>query len=675
MTKPSIAELLNASGHATYTSPLVMRAMYTLYGNIGANLDERNWSAILQSSNPLETAEAGLRAMYQDSGYLLRNTIHLVQSGYVAAQAEFTYRQMADRLGFTYTPEWSVGTAYEYLGPLNTEQLIALVPVTPATPPPPLPTISIAGGDNGFTVTLNVAGTVALSVSGTLGNFAAGTTLLTEQGIIKEGYLTLAANGNTSAATSQYVVLGTAGDDIIDTTAAGNRVNYIFAGAGNDNITGGEGADVLYGGAGDDNFWVNAGNQVVAGEVYDGGEGFDTLFVVADANFSGVTAVKSIERIVLGDDVDVIFDAATLTAQTIAIDGTGNTANLETVTINGTDSADTINLGGITPNAATVKGLTINGLGGNDTITGSAGNDTISGGAGADTLTGGNGSDIFVYTTRDESYYAGAGTPLDTIVDFATGTDKIRFNLSGNAVDASDFATVANFVNGTGNSIVYSTVDSALYVSATGTNLNNTTAGAYVVSSVNPIVAGDLQFVITGTGGSDVLKGGAGNDTIILTEVTAATDTVVLGTTATANGVDTITGFNFSAAAAGGDVLNVAAFIGAALDTTAAVGVSSLGVTISSSLDYTTDNVNVIQLTDIQTLTAANFSLYNTSTTIHLTSSSKFLIAADVAGDVDAIQNLYYVTTDDKTDATVTLVGTLNEGALDATNLFTGTPV
>ena len=33
MSKPSIADLLNASGHTIYTPELVQRAMYSLYGN------------------------------------------------------------------------------------------------------------------------------------------------------------------------------------------------------------------------------------------------------------------------------------------------------------------------------------------------------------------------------------------------------------------------------------------------------------------------------------------------------------------------------------------------------------------------------------------------------------------------------------------------------------------
>ena len=71
-----------------------------------------------------------------------------------------------------------------------------------------------------------------------MGNFAGGNTVLSEQATLKQGFLTLSASGLTSAATSQYVVLGTSGDDTIDTRAAGHRVDYIFGGAGNDTIIG-----------------------------------------------------------------------------------------------------------------------------------------------------------------------------------------------------------------------------------------------------------------------------------------------------------------------------------------------------------------------------------------------------------------------------------------------------
>ena len=89
---------------------------------------------------------------------------------------------------------------------IGTPALIALVPVMPEAPPAPLPTISVASSAAGFTVSLNVAGAVKMSVSGDLGSFTAGTTVLTQQATIKEGFLTLSSNGNTSAATSQYAM-------------------------------------------------------------------------------------------------------------------------------------------------------------------------------------------------------------------------------------------------------------------------------------------------------------------------------------------------------------------------------------------------------------------------------------------------------------------------------------
>ena len=128
MQKPSIAELLSASGYTTYTPELIQRAMSTLYGHVGANLDGRNWAAILQSANPLEAAEAALLAMYQNSAYLVSNIEHLAQKGYVPAQAELTYRQLAERVGFTHNNGWSVGTAYDGLSQKSTPQLLAEVP-------------------------------------------------------------------------------------------------------------------------------------------------------------------------------------------------------------------------------------------------------------------------------------------------------------------------------------------------------------------------------------------------------------------------------------------------------------------------------------------------------------------------------------------------------------------
>jgi hypothetical protein len=118
MNKPSIAELLIASGNTTFTPDLIGRAVDTLYGNIGAGLDERDWDTILASDDPLAAAEAGLVAMYSDKDFLLRNANHL-SANYGAAQIEYTYRQIADRLEFSHSPEWATGTRYESVAELD----------------------------------------------------------------------------------------------------------------------------------------------------------------------------------------------------------------------------------------------------------------------------------------------------------------------------------------------------------------------------------------------------------------------------------------------------------------------------------------------------------------------------------------------------------------------------
>lgn len=317
-----------------------------------------------------------------------------------------------------------------------------------------------------------------------------------------------------------------------DTLVGGAGADTLIGGGGNDNITGGAGADELFGGDGDDNFFVNAGNEVVPGESYDGGNGFDTVFVLADADFTGVTTFTSIERIVLADDVDVVFDAAALSGDTIAIDGTGNTANLETVIVNGTNSGEVINLAGITPNASTVVGITINGFGGDDTIIGTAGNDTIIGGdgndviwggLGNDSIDGGLGDDIFVVSGSDQ-------TAGDTIIG-GGGADEIHMFVDIGAlapiVAEFDFDNISDvlLIRPTGDTIqnrtvTFSTITENI-VQTVVLNANNLTTGALLVTNnaassttTFNITGGDANDQLIGSDGDDTLSGGGGDDTI-----------------------------------------------------------------------------------------------------------------------------------------------------------------
>ncbi|WP_439546590.1 beta strand repeat-containing protein [Sandarakinorhabdus sp.] len=317
-----------------------------------------------------------------------------------------------------------------------------------------------------------------------------------------------------------------------DTLVGGAGADTLIGGGGNDNITGGAGADQLFGGDGDDNFFVNAGNEVVPGESYDGGNGFDTVFVLADADFTGVTTFTSIERIVLADDVDVVFDAAALSGDTIAIDGTGNTANLETVIVNGTNSGEVINLAGITPNASTVVGITINGFGGDDTIIGTAGNDTIIGGDGNDEIWGGLGNDSIDGGLGDDIFVVSGShqTAGDTIIG-GGGVDEIHMFVDPVAlapiVAEFDFDNISDvlLIRPTGDTtqnrtVTFSTITENI-VQTVVLNANNLTTGALLVTNnaassttTFNITGGDANDQLIGSDGDDTLSGGDGDDTI-----------------------------------------------------------------------------------------------------------------------------------------------------------------
>lgn len=296
MTKPSIAELLIASGYTDFNFPLIQQAIQTLYGDVGANLDERDWSAIMAASNPMAVAEQALKDQWQNTAYLLRNADHLIIQGYSPVSVEFTYRQMAERLDFAYGASWSAGTQYEWLGALSDTELAARVAAESASRNAPFSvnwtdtsegqlldlrhlTVgaiitfvnddvrddapdTIYGGD-GNDVFINgehidewgadlwgpvygQAGTDEIRFGGNwddgVDGAINGVELLT---------LSSAASVTLDAQTEAFTITGSSGNDTI------------VAGAGADTITGGDGADTITGGSGLDSITGGAGADVI----------------------------------------------------------------------------------------------------------------------------------------------------------------------------------------------------------------------------------------------------------------------------------------------------------------------------------------------------------------------------------------------------------------------------
>jgi Ca2+-binding RTX toxin-like protein len=199
------------------------------------------------------------------------------------------------------------------------------------------------------------------------------------------------------------------GTDLNNTLNFGSATMTNIAGiyglAGNDTITGSAGADIIVGGDGNDT--LNGGNGDDIFRYDDADEGFDAV--------NGGAGADIIEATGSG----VVIGLSSITGIE-TINGYGDTLIL------GSTASNTFNF-----SAMTINGATIDGGGGNDTITGTSAYDYIYGGAGADRLSGYLGSDIlrgdagndiFDFNTVADS---DALNGEDIILDFVQGQDKI----------------------------------------------------------------------------------------------------------------------------------------------------------------------------------------------------------------------------------------------------------
>lgn len=197
--------------------------------------------------------------------------------------------------------------------------------------------------------------------------------------------------------------------DFSTTTITGSNV-VLFAGSGNDTLTGSAGDDRIIGGG--DNDVLDGGNgsdtYFVSGNLFDGFQGFETY---RDTGTAGTDTLLA-----QGDgDVDVgitVMDAGN------GIEVLDVTGVLGTTRLLGGGGDDVMNF-----SAMTVRGerVVIDAGNGTDVVFGTAGADTIIGGSGNDSLAGGAGNDV---------YQVGRGSGYDVIYDVdatAGNVDKVVY--------------------------------------------------------------------------------------------------------------------------------------------------------------------------------------------------------------------------------------------------------
>lgn len=301
-------------------------------------------------------------------------------------------------------------------------------------------------------------------------------------------------------------------------------IENLIGGSGDDVLYGDTGANVLAGGLGNDSLDGGGGNDTVAGgagaDAMVGGAGFDILDYGSSA--LGVAINLATGSAAGGDAAgDVFFE----------FEGVFGSAFNDTLT--GSSAADVL-VGGA----------------GDDVILGGLGSDTLEGGTGIDTLSY-DGSPIGVNVNLATGAVSGGHATGDVISGFenligSAGNDT----LTGDAGDNRLAGGAGNDVlNGGGG------IDLADYSTATG-NLTITMGATVTVAgfgtdtwtSIEGVIGGSGNDLITGGAGDDVLFGGAGNDTI-----------------RGGNGNDTVdagAGGNIVNLGAGADTLVVSAFYG-----------------------------------------------------------------------------------------------------------------
>jgi Ca2+-binding RTX toxin-like protein len=189
-----------------------------------------------------------------------------------------------------------------------------------------------------------------------------------------------------------------------DNLTGSDEANVLSGNAGNDTLTGNGGTDVLNGGDGDDLMIPGAGNDTAAG-----GAGTDTVdYASAGAGGVGVNVNLATGQ-ASGEGNDTISDTENASGSSFADSMRGTTgANVlnsrggnDAVqalagddTVNGGAGQDVLNAGGGNDRVSGGTGQdTIRGAGGNDNLNGGPAADTLMGGAGNDVLSGGAGPD------------------------------------------------------------------------------------------------------------------------------------------------------------------------------------------------------------------------------------------------------------------------------------------
>lgn len=532
--------------------------------------------------------------------------------------------------------------------------------------------------DTGGTATLNFIGNNSV-VTGIITATSAAAGVVNASGLT--GTRTFS---NTGAATVGITsITGSANSDTIVGSATSTTID---GGAGNDVITGGAGSDNIVGGAGNDTITAGAGNDVINGgagddvltlgadltqaDTVNGGDGTDDVLSITQATITAVMALSFSAGATLNTNLSNIERLTVTDAVSSAVD-VSRFDNLGHITLNAGGGGQAFS--GMVANSTVVIGDTTGGVfsladatGSADVLNviltdldGTASNETF-------TLVSATSIETLNISTREE--VADTGNIRLYTISTLTAASATLVNISGTEAVTVTSATTLKNVNASGltGALTLSVANAAAgatIVGATGADVitgsanGDTISGGAGADSINgadgndtidggtgsdtALYGGTGNDSITGGEGLDSIAGGAGNDAIVLTETTAVTDSVYIGSTDTAStdvaigatNVDTVTGFTTGT---GGDLLVFDIGTVVVTNTTQKVAtLSADGVTLTSLANTAAaGNVDiVIVLGDYGSYAAVQATLNSTAGAITDATDGAIVVWTDGSGN------------------------------------------
>lgn len=398
-------------------------------------------------------------------------------------------------------------------------------------------------------INLSAAGnTLSLSAVAGFGHFdgtvngGAGNDTVT----ILRGSLSVVLNGGgghdrLTGAAGIDSLYGGAGDDSLyggggfDLLNGGSGNDQLYGGTFNDTLLGGTGVDQLYGGDGTDMLLLSEALDPVAGEIYDGGSGNDTLdgtaittaFSIVGATLVGLESISgfrggltiSASQLNSFQGSDGIIDTGTITISTagaidlssaavvtdvINLSAAGNDLKLATGLFGQFDGTVNGGAGNDAVTAFVSSDVVLNGGGGDDTLAAHIGNDRLEGGTGNDSLSAGEGSDTLFGGEGSDSLYGGGGN--DSFI-FLGNSDLASGEIydGGAGVDALDASTVTAAANLSALNTTLAGLETI--IGFTG-GLTVTAAQLNGLTSLTTMTTGAITFATGGTidlAGADVV--------------------------------------------------------------------------------------------------------------------------------------------------------------------------